>query len=105
MGKSNRKPVESTEMQTNTNVEATPFDKEAFLAQYGNVKSRAIRALYAEGKEIGEIRTMLGIKYQHVYNVLIHPLGGKLPNRDVVKTSLEAQLVKASEERGASEAA
>ena len=43
------------------------------IAQYGN-KSKAIRALNGEGHKTGEIAKMLGIRYQHVRNVLVTPV-------------------------------
>jgi transposase len=79
MSKSNRKTeVQSVEAPVPT------FNREEFMAQHGNVKSRAIRALYAEGKNVTEIAKALDVKYQHVRNVLMQPIGGKLPDRDTV---------------------
>jgi hypothetical protein len=49
------------------------FDAVKFVAEQGN-KSKAIRALNAQGKTRSEIATMLGIRYQHVRNVLITPV-------------------------------
>lgn len=49
-------------------VELTPTAEE-LIKQYGN-KSNAIRALSAEGKTRSEIAKLLGIRYQHVNNVL-----------------------------------
>jgi signal recognition particle subunit SEC65 len=88
MSKSNRKTNTEAQVETNVNPEVkTPeqsFDRQSFMAQHGNVKSRAIRALYKEGKEVKEIVKLLGIEYQHVRNVLMQPLGGKLPSREGV---------------------
>lgn len=42
---------------------------EELIAKFGN-KSNAIRALSAEGKTRSEIAKILGIRYQHVNNVL-----------------------------------
>lgn len=39
------------------------------ILKYGN-KSKAIRALSAEGKSRSEVAKLLGIRYQHVNNVL-----------------------------------
>lgn len=46
---------------------------EELIAKYGN-KSKAIRGLYAEGYEKGDISRALDIRYQHVRNVLLNPL-------------------------------
>jgi hypothetical protein len=54
--------------------------KEQFLTSHGNNKSKAIRALHAAGMAVGPISKFLGIKYQHARNVLIQPLGAKVPN-------------------------
>lgn len=43
------------------------------IAKYGS-KSAAIRAMSAEGKTRSEIADALGIRYQHVRNVLITPI-------------------------------
>jgi hypothetical protein len=48
-------------------------DSEALLKKYGT-KSGAIRALNSEGKSRSEISKMLGVRYQHVRNVLITPI-------------------------------
>lgn len=42
---------------------------EELITKYGN-KSNAIRALSAEGKTRSEVAKLLGIRYQHVNNVL-----------------------------------
>lgn len=49
--------------------EAPVMSAEELIAQYGN-KSNAIRALNSEGKTRSEIAKLLGIRYQHVNNVL-----------------------------------
>lgn len=49
------------------------FDAPAYIKEKGS-KSAAIRALSAEGKSRSEIKNLLGIKYQHVRNVLITPV-------------------------------
>lgn len=49
------------------------FDRISFLAACGT-KSAAIRKLNAEGKDRGTIAKLLGIRYQHVRNVLITPI-------------------------------
>lgn len=46
---------------------------EAIIAKHGN-KSKAIRALAAEGMKTGDIAKKLGLRYQHVRNVLITPV-------------------------------
>lgn len=47
--------------------------QQELITKYGN-KSKAIRALSAEGKSRGEIAKLLNIRYQHVRNVLITPI-------------------------------
>lgn len=49
--------------------EAHVTTAEELIKQYGN-KSNAIRALSAEGKTRSEVAKLLGIRYQHVNNVL-----------------------------------
>jgi hypothetical protein len=62
--------------QVNDQVEqpvvAAPTPAE-LIAKFGN-KSKAIRALSAEGMERGAIAKLLDIRYQHVRNVLITPV-------------------------------
>lgn len=41
-----------------------------------STKSAQIRYLYSEGWEKGDIARSMGIRYQHVRNVLITPLTG-----------------------------
>jgi hypothetical protein len=48
------------------------FDAASFIAKHGS-KSEAIRALAAQGKERMEIAQLLGLRYQHVRNVLVTP--------------------------------
>jgi len=45
--------------------------------QHNHVKSPVIRALSADGYDRGQIAAVMGIRYQHVRNVLITPLTGK----------------------------
>jgi hypothetical protein len=54
------------------------FNKDAFLAQHNGNKSAAIRALRAMGMEVGPISKAMEVKYQHVRNVLLQPLGAKI---------------------------
>jgi hypothetical protein len=54
------------------------FNKDAFLAQHNGNKSAAIRALRAMGMEVGPIAKAMEVKYQHVRNVLLQPLGAKI---------------------------
>lgn len=49
------------------------FDAAKAVKEAGS-KSGAIRKLAAEGKSRGEIAKLLGIRYQHVRNVLITPV-------------------------------
>lgn len=53
-------------------VEAKANPKE-LIAKYGN-KSKAIRALLADGKSRSETAKMLDIRYQHVRNVAVTPI-------------------------------
>lgn len=81
MSKANRKSAaaqqaEETEVKTEvaetieTKTETvTVQTAEEVIAKFGN-KSNAIRALSAEGKTRSEIAKILGIRYQHVNNVL-----------------------------------
>lgn len=81
MSKANRKSAvaqqaEETEVKTEvaetieTKTETvTVQTAEEVIAKFGN-KSNAIRALSAEGKTRSEIAKLLGIRYQHVNNVL-----------------------------------
>lgn len=56
------------------------------IAEHGN-KSNAIRAMSANGKTKGEIAKALGIRYQHVRNVLSQPLKRVIKaEREAVKT-------------------
>lgn len=52
---------------------ASTFDAAAYIKECGT-KSAAIRKLTAEGKDRGEVAKLLGIRYQHVRNVLITPI-------------------------------
>lgn len=56
------------------------------IAEFGT-KSNAIRALSASGKPKGEIAKILGIRYQHVRNVLAQPL------KRVIKAERDAAKV------------
>ena len=80
MAKPNRKNItEATheDKATNEREELPPppavveisMTAEELIKQYGN-KSNAIRALSAEGKTRSEVAKLLGIRYQHVNNVL-----------------------------------
>lgn len=60
--------AETIETKTET-VTVTVQTAEEVIAKFGN-KSNAIRALSAEGKTRSEIAKILGIRYQHVNNVL-----------------------------------
>ena len=63
----------TTKTQTKTQTKTkTPFDEVADLP----TKSAKIRALAAKGLSRSEIAKGLGIRYQHVRNVLITPLVG-----------------------------
>lgn len=65
----------ATKATKSTSTKATkvnPFDKVADLP----TKSAKIRALAAAGLSRSEIAKGLGIRYQHVRNVLITPLVG-----------------------------
>lgn len=66
---------------------------EYFIAKFGN-KSNAIRALNSEGKTRSEIAKLLGIRYQHVNNVLNQVL--KRP----IKAEREAEKLASIEDRG-----
>lgn len=81
MSKANRKSAvaqQAVETEVKTEVAETIETKtetvtvqtaEEVIAKFGN-KSNAIRALSAEGKTRSEIAKLLGIRYQHVNNVL-----------------------------------
>lgn len=81
MSKANRKSAvaqQAEETEVKTEVAETVETKtetvtvqtaEEVIAKFGN-KSNAIRALSAEGKTRSEIAKILGIRYQHVNNVL-----------------------------------
>lgn len=56
---------------TPTTTTPTPLE---LIKKFGGTKSSAIRGLFAEGKTRTEIKTLLGIRYQHVRNVLITPI-------------------------------
>lgn len=64
--------MSKTQTVVTTNVEDS-FDKVAFIKKHGT-KSQAIRVLNSQGKTRTEIKNMLGIRYQHVRNVLITPI-------------------------------
>lgn len=70
------------EMDNTKEVKANPFNAATFIAECGS-KSEAIRSLSASGKPRGEIAKMLGIRYQHVRNVLITPV--KNPKKPAAK--------------------
>lgn len=78
MSKANRKPAVAQQAETEVKVETPTTETvkaevvltaEELIAKFGN-KSNAIRALSAEGKTRSEISKLLGIRYQHVNNVL-----------------------------------
>jgi len=60
-----------TKSQSQTQV--APDTAKDLIKQHGT-KSGAIRALNAQGKTRKEISVALGIRYQHVRNVLITPV-------------------------------
>lgn len=59
-------------ISTEVKVESV-FDSAKHIAEVGT-KSAAIRKLTAEGKTRSEVAKLLGIRYQHVRNVLITPI-------------------------------
>jgi len=48
--------------------------EEMFTKKFNSVKSPMIRHLSSEGYDRGQIAKMMGIRYQHVRNVLITPI-------------------------------
>lgn len=62
-----------SEVQDSTPTTKAVFNLEALVAQYGN-KSNAIRAMSKDGFSRSYIAIALGIRYQHVRNVLLQPL-------------------------------
>lgn len=58
---------------SNTKVKNTERSNEELFAEY-KTKSAIIRLLHAEGMSRGSIAKKLGIRYQHVRNVLITPI-------------------------------
>ena len=50
------------------------FSPEAYITLHGN-KSRAVRAMAAEGYATKDIAKKLGLRYQHVRNVLVTKVG------------------------------
>jgi predicted RNA-binding protein YlqC (UPF0109 family) len=68
-----------TKTKTKDRVEVTPEMIKALIDKHGN-KSNAIRALAAEGKTRSETANLLGIRYQHVNNVL-----GQVLKREIKK--------------------
>ena len=56
-----------------------PLAAQPLIEEHGN-KSNAIRPLYAQGDgmSISEIAKLMGIKYQHVRNVLLQPQKRKI---------------------------
>ena len=75
--------IEITE--TTETITEQPLTAEGLIKQYGN-KSGAIRALNAKGHSRSEIAKALGIRYQHVNNVLHQPL-----KREIKKQRDEAK--------------
>jgi len=73
VSKQTKQEVLTTEVSTTQEVLTTPFDRDGFIKKHGT-KSSAIRALTAEGHERKVVAKMLGIRYQHVRNVLITPI-------------------------------
>lgn len=71
-------------------VNGTTVTPEELILQYGN-KSNAIRALSAEGKTRSEVAKLLGIRYQHVNNVL-----GQVLKRVIKKERDEAAAAAAA---------
>lgn len=64
---------------------------EYWIKMFGN-KSNAIRALSAEGHGRSEIAKRLGIRYQHVNNVLKQPLKRVIKaEREAAKANQEAE--------------
>jgi hypothetical protein len=63
--------------------------RDEYLANCGGVKSTAIRKLHAAGYKVGPIAKFLSIKYQHARNVLIQPLGAKVPVVTVAQPAVE----------------
>jgi len=59
--------------QAGASTQPAPFDAVEFIKKHAT-KSGAIRALAAEGNERKVIAKLLGIRYQHVRNVLITPI-------------------------------
>jgi|WetSurMetagenome_2_1015567.scaffolds.fasta_scaffold611830_2 hypothetical protein len=54
--------------------EMSAKEKAEYITKHGGTKSGAIRALTNEGKTRMEVSKLLGIRYQHVRNVLITPI-------------------------------
>jgi DNA-directed RNA polymerase specialized sigma24 family protein len=82
----------TTEVEATEEAMRTPED---LISLYGN-KSKAIRALAAQGKTRSEIAKLLGIRYQHVNNVLHQPL-----KRQIKAEREAAKAAKAAAEAGA----
>jgi len=59
--------------QTETNLNVAEMSGDDLIERFGT-KSAVIRYLDSEGWKRGDIARKLGIRYQHVRNVLITPL-------------------------------
>ncbi len=76
---------------TNKDPEATQ-PPEYWIKMFGN-KSKAIRAMSAEGLTRSEIAKRLGIRYQHVNNVLHQPLKREIKaEREAAKQQAETTV-------------
>lgn len=68
-----KKAVQNQDQGQTQQVEVDPGKVKDLIAKHGN-KSKAIRAMSSEGMTRGQIAKTLGIRYQHVRNVLITPV-------------------------------
>lgn len=69
--------VDNTEVVQKVKKEGSVKRAQELMKLYEGVKSPTIRKMHSEGYDRGQIAAALGIRYQHVRNVLITPLTSK----------------------------
>jgi len=74
-----------------------------FLKKHDSVKSKAFRALSAAGLETKDISKYSGVRYQHVRNVLITPVGQKAsaPKTEAKVEAPKTETVKVADKAAA----
>lgn len=79
--------AQASKAVTETTKTEPTFNRAEFMAKHGGTKSGAIRALIKDGKSRGEVAKLMGIRYQHVRNVMITPIKKAMDKTPVATAS------------------